>query len=102
MSVGPSPERASHRLSSSFVNERHCHRRSRLVVRKLGPDSYIGISRCCCKGNFSRIQVVLADKDDRQISDGGQIEALMKCPIVDRTIAKEGHANVVFFNSLKE
>src|SRR5579859_5087510 len=53
------------------------------------------------KGHLGRIQVVLADKDHRQLPDGGQVDAFVKGAIAYRAIAEEGHADAAGLEQLE-
>ena len=43
--------------------------------------------------NLGCVLVVFADKDDRQVPDSGQVQALVKCAVVRSTITKECDAD---------
>jgi hypothetical protein len=40
------------------------------------------------------VEIILADKDNRELLQSGKIEALMKNPLFDRSIAKKTHDDI--------
>ena len=99
MTLGPSPDRAR----PNGLRDRLADDDDVVAVDDAGGDVVGGRSVCCrvvdrgdgVDRRVLHVEVVLADEQDRQLPDRGEIERLVERPDVRRTVTEEGDGDLV-------
>ncbi len=89
--------RPPHRLAGGFVDGEDVVAVQPDARQPVGraPGRDVRIARHRLEGHLGRVEVVLADEQDRQAPDGGQVEALVERAVVDGAVAEERDAHAV-------